>query len=400
MRSILSSSWKLLTSFGLSCVLLITLGVLTWLGTLEQQQSGLFEVQQRYFESWLVVSRYFGPPIPLPGATLVMVVLFANLVLGGIVRMRKGWATAGILVTHCGILFLLVAALVKFQFSHDGHTTLYEGEGSNTFDSYNHWELALLEKLPDGSIRESVAAQATFDDATPSAPARLKSDAFPFELEVTQFVPNGRVFPKGPMVKAELPVIDGYFIDRLALDPQNEANVAGAYVALVERENGARRPAILWGAASYRAPNDERERRLGAPWTVAVAGRTFGIVLRRERYSMPFTVALDDFKKEDHPRLDMAKAFSSDVTVIEGASTRAVKISMNEPLRAGGLVVYQAGWGPDGAPPGTPLFSTLAVVHNPADQYPLYACIVIAVGLSLHFARKLMRHIRSEAHAS
>jgi hypothetical protein len=43
------------------------------------------------------------------------------------------------------------------------------------------------------------------------------------------------------------------------------------------------------------------------------------------------------------------------------------------------------------------LFSTFAVVRNPADQFPLYACIVIATGLVLHFTRKLLRHIRLEA---
>jgi hypothetical protein len=36
-------------------------------------------------------------------------------------------------------------------------------------------------------------------------------------------------------------------------------------------------------------------------------------------------------------------------------------------------------------------------VRNPADQYPLYACIVIATGMILHFGRKLTRYIRVEA---
>ena len=111
---------------------------------------------------------------------------------------------------------------------------------------------------------------------------------------------------------------------------------------------------------------------------------------------MPFTVVLDKFTKEDHPRMEMPKAFSSDITVIEGASSRPVKISMNEPLRDAGLVLYQASWGPADAGPGEPLFSTLSVVRNPADQYPLYACIVIAAGLMLHFSRKLVRYIRVE----
>jgi hypothetical protein len=93
----------------------------------------------------------------------------------------------------------------------------------------------------------------------------------------------------------------------------------------------------------------------------------------------------------------MPSSFSSDVTVMEGSSARPVTISMNEPLRDQGLVLYQASWGPSDAPPGTPLFSTLSVVRNPADQYPLYACVVIALGLVTTFSRKLVRYMRSEA---
>jgi len=60
------------------------------------------------------------------------------------------------------------------------------------------------------------------------------------------------------------------------------------------------------------------------------------------------------------------------------------------------LVLYQASWGPSNAHPGQPLFSTFAVVRNPADQWPLVSCIVIALGLVWHFGRMLARHVRRE----
>ena len=151
-----------------------------------------------------------------------------------------------------------------------------------------------------------------------------------------------------------------------------------------------------------RTPQSFREARWSTfecelrAWLDTPEGR-FAVELRKERYPMPFTVVLRDFTKEDHPGLDMPKAFSSDVTVIEDGSARPVRIEMNQPLRDGGLVLYQASWGPSGAPPGTPLFSTLSVVRNPADQWPLYSCIVIAAGLVLHFSRKLARYVRVEA---
>jgi hypothetical protein len=372
-----------LSSLWLSCVLLILLALLTWLGTLEQTETGLYEVQRRYFDSLYLVHHVGPVPIPLPGATLVMGLLFVNLIVGGILRMRRTWATAGILVAHLGIAFLFVAAFVKAYYSQEGHLTLFEGQRSNTFESYHRWELAVLEKLEGGAVRETLAPEETLARAAGDGTVRLRSEALPFEIEARHFLANSSVFPKGPMVASPLPVVGGYALADLPRESENEANVAGLYVDVVE-PGGARTPAILWGLA--------RE-----PLTVEVAGRTFGLELRRERYLMPSTLAMDDFVKEDHPRMQMAKAFSSDVTVVEGGSSRPVKIEMNEPLRSGGLVLYQSSWGPSNARPGERLFSTLAVVRNPADQFPLYACIVIALGLVLHFSRKLVRHVRTEA---
>lgn len=374
---------KGLSSIWLSITLVSLLALLTWLGTLEQVHTGLFEVQKKYFESLFLVHQVGPLPIPLPGATLVMAVLFVNLILGGILRMRKGASTYGILITHLGIAFLLVAGFVKAYFSVDGHLTLFEGERSNTFESYHHWEIAVLEKLPDGKLREAVAPENRFLKSEDGTRVVLDSAELPFQLEVTRFLPNCRVMPKGPMFEAPLPVIDGFFLRGEPKAKENEQNIAGAYVALLEPKTGVRREAILWGATS-------------SPWTVEADGRTFGVELRRSQYLLPFVLRMDDFKKEDHPRMTMAKSFSSDVTVYEGSTSRPVKIEMNEPLRSQGLVLYQSSWGPSNARPGDRLFSTLAVVRNPADQYPLYACIVIAIGLLLHFGTKLRRYIRSE----
>jgi hypothetical protein len=373
-----------LSSLWLSCVLLILLFVLTWVGTLEQVHTGLFEVQRKYFDSLFLI-HHAGPlAIPLPGATLVMGVLFVNLILGGIVRLRKNAGTIGILITHVGILMLILAGFVKQHFSEDGHVTLFEGQRSNTFESYQRWEVAIFERLEGGRLREIVAPQESFEGVASSAPAIFRSSELPFELQLAHFTPNSAVLPKGPMVNAALPVVDGYFVNALEPEKENERNVAAIYATVAEKAGGAKHESILWGAARQ-------------PWTVSVGGKDYGIELRREQYLMPFTVALEDFKKEDHPRIDMPKSFSSDVSVVEGSSKRGVTISMNEPLRQGGLVLYQASWGPSNARPGEPLFSTLAVVRNPADQYPLYSCIVIAIGLVLHFSRKLSKFVRHEA---
>ena len=382
MKAVLKGILGFFSSLGLSASLLLLLALLTYLGTLDQVDNGLFEAQRKYFES-IWVKQPLGPIwIPLPGAYLVMVLLFVNLVVGGMVRIRKGWATAGVIVTHVGILLMLVAGLVKFYYSEEGHVTLFEGQTKAEFESYYNWELVALEPDSSGGALEHPIGPQALQSAKGAAGRVFKDPTLPFDLQVTHYMRNCQVMPKGPMFQVQVPVIDGAFLREMPLEKEAEQNVVGCYVGVLGHD-GTRKDLILSGMDD-------------APKVLEFGGRKFGLDLRRQRFPMPFSVRLDKFTKEDHPRMAMAKVFSSDVTVSGPNGTRALKISMNQPLRDKGLVLYQASWGPSNARPGERLFSMLAVARNPSDQWPLYSCLVIAAGLLLHFSRKLVRHVRLE----
>lgn len=370
------------SSLALSCTLLVLLGLLTWLGTLEQTRSGLYEVQRKYFESFVLVHEFEGLQLPLPGANLVMSALFVNLLAGGILRLRRDASTAGILVAHLGIVVLLVSSFVKLHHSTEGHVTLFEGQRAAHYQSYYRHELAVLELTADGRVVERVAPHGSFDFARPNAPVAIRTGDLPFELTVTHYLANCSPLPKGPMFEVDVPVVDGVFLSEKARDATAERNIAGAYVEIATAR-GERRTGVLWAAQA-------------APWTLEVDGRRFALELRKERYPLGFTLTLADFRKEDHPRLNMPRSFESDVEVVEAGAKRPVTISMNEPLRTGGLVLYQASWGPASARPGDALFSTFSVVRNPADSWPLASCVVISLGLLFHFGRMLLRYVRRE----
>ena len=380
-RVVLSKTLAVFSSMGTSCVLLILLALLTWLGTLEQTQTGLYEVQRKYFESFVLVHQVGNVPILLPGANLVMSLLFLNLLVGGLVRIRKSWSTAGIIVAHVGIAMLLVSALVKHRFSEDGHVTLFEGQQRAHFESWFRWELALSEDLGNGSVRERVIPDERIVEARDRV-VRIVSPDLPFALEIERSWANCRPEWTTAPIPGETSS-NGVRLSEQPTETKAEANIAGASLAIVEEVNGMRRNALVWGAEAR-------------PYTFIAGGKSWAVTLRKERYPMPFAIGLQKFTKEDHPRSNMPRSFASDVSVREGSSARDVRISMNEPLREGGLVVYQASWGPSNAAPGQRLFSTFAVVRNPADQGPLYACIVIAAGLLFHFSRKLVRFVRIE----
>lgn len=371
----------LFSSLGLSCGLLCMLGVLTWLGTLAQTEYGLYEVQKKYFESLFLLQEVGPVSIPLPGGGLVMGLLFLNLIVGGLVRMRRSRAVFGVWLTHIGIALLLVAGFVKLRYSDDGHVTLYEGESANHFESYFRWELVVWRETDDGAFEEYLVPDEVLRGAA-SEPVLVTADALPFDLELSHWMGNCAPMPKGPMFEVDVPVVEGIFLDEKPRAPKAEQNLAGAYARVIHAD-GRDEVTPLWGVQAQ-------------PWTVEAAGERWAVDLRKERYPMPFTVRLEDFMKEDHPGTNMPSWFSSDVTVTGAASERPVRISMNQPLRDGGLVLYQASWGPSNAREGERLFSTLAVVRNPSDQWPLYACIVIALGLVAHFSKRLVRYVRVE----
>lgn len=376
MRNLLSRGFRLLASMGLAVTVLSFLLLLTVLGTLEQASSSLFEVQRRYFESAFVVHHVGPVPVPLPGVSLLLVVLAANLLAGGIVRIRKDRTTWGIVVTHVGILMMLGGSAVEYLRSEKGHATVLEGQTVSEFESWYEWEIVVAEGAGEGPVTEHVIPGARFSSARRDAPARFTSAALPFDLEVTEFHANCE-----PRESAAADAVDGVSLHPLRREMEAERDVAGVRIAVVPKDGSPRIEGLLWS-----------RQRFPMPFTAA--GRSFAADLHHRRWPLPFAVRLDDFRKDLHPGTRMAKAFESDVTSTQGGVSQQARISMNAPLRRSGYTLYQSGFiePTDG---GGRWWSTFSVVRNPADRVPLWACVVITAGLLAHFTQKLLRHLRA-----
>jgi hypothetical protein len=374
---------RVFSSYRLAFVLLMLLLVLTYFGTMAQADRALYDVQKEYFES-AFVTVHVGPlPLLLPGAYLLLSVLLVNLVVGGMVRMRRRVASFGVLLTHVGIVVLLVGSFVEHQFSAKGYIRLREGEAADEFRSHDEWEVAVTERLAGGRVREHLIPPEVLEDATGSRQRDARAATLPFAVRLSNYARNGRPRPAGGTRFG----IDGYLLD--VLEPvkrSDEMNVPGLVVS-VRDSGGTQRQAILWGLQQQ-------------PWVLEDGGRRFEFDLRRRTWPLGdaghgFSVRLDTFERQLHPGSGMARSFSSHVTKIEGATAQQVHITMNEPMRHRGYTFYQASWGPsDGQ---GPLWSQLAVVRNPSDQVPLIACLIIAAGLLFHFGRKLILHVLRES---
>jgi hypothetical protein len=85
-----------------------------------------------------------------------------------------------------------------------------------------------------------------------------------------------------------------------------------------------------------------------------------------------------------------ARKYTSHVTKITDGREEPKVVTMNVPVRDQGYVVYQASFS-QGASGEQSVFT---VAKNPSDQWPLWSCVAVALGLCLHFLMHLVRFLR------
>lgn len=379
-KPIAAKVFDALASFWLSVTLLSFLFLLTVLGTLEQTQTSLFEVQRRYFESAFVIHHFWGVPVPLPGVYLLLVLLSINLVCGGLVRIRKSTMTMGVIVGHVGIIVMFAGSAIEYSYSQKGHSTLAEGNSTDEFTSYYEWEIAIAEARERGPVDELVIPGEKFMHLAAGARSTFTSPDIPFDLDVHDVFAN--CAPGSPGTDTG-PVIDGVALVPMKRNKEAEADRAGACVTVRPKSGGAPVPGILWAGERY-------------PMSVEIDGRRWTIGFAHRRWQMPFAIRLEDFRQALHPGTGMAKAFESDVTKTEDGVPQLLNISMNKPLREKGYTLFQSGFMAPDQGGGGRWWSTFSVVRNPADDVPLWSCIIITAGLLLHFSQKLVRHLRTQ----
>jgi hypothetical protein len=176
--------------------------------------------------------------------------------------------------------------------------------------------------------------------------------------------------------------VEGIVFRELPPAKEAEQNVPGITATIIAKD--LRREALLWGMQE-------------SPYATTIDGRRFALDLHQRRWPLPFSVTLRKFTHERHPGTTMDRYFSSDITRVEHNVATDIHISMNDPMRYSGYIFFQSAWGPPNAMPGQPRYSVFSVVENPADHGPLVALIIVAIGLLIHFGRKLALHVGAEA---
>ncbi len=398
--SLAGKIFGVLSGFGLATITLLLLGVLTWLATLEQIENGLYPTLNKYFH-WkslfllpdIEINGKRVPLPPLPGGYYVSAVLLLNLILGGIIRIRKGWNHAGNIISHFGIVFMLLGGGVAHHFSERGNMAVGEGENSNTAEDYFEYVVEVAEIIDGQPGKIHVIRGTHLTDLQGGNPRLFRLPELPFDLEIDGYFRNAH--PVAASERApdrQQPVTGGYYLMDKPDEVNAEANTAACYVRVVHRDGTKGDPFIVAGASFH-------------PFTIRHDDRIFTVDMRKRLWPMPFTVQLDKFTADFHPGTSRPSKFVSEITRIENDAEAKVTIQMNEPMRYEGLTFFQASYGPPGAGPGDKMYSVFEIVKNPADKWPEYSLYIVAFGLLVTFLTRLFNFLaassrKNKRHAS
>jgi len=372
---------NVVTSLKLTIVCLAAAIVLIFAGTIAQVHLGIWEAQQRYFQSffvwWPAEGNGFQIPI-FPGGHLIGAVLLVNLIAAHAKRFQWAWRKLGIHLTHAGLIVMLAGGLFTDLFAVESHMRLSTGDTKDYSEDPRRMEFAIIDTSnPD------------YDQVTAIPEAVLRrggtienNKSLPFRIVVRHYYQNSRLQMPSEAGAARQPIA-------------NRGPGAQVLVEPIARSTGVNDRDVVTAAVEIMAPEGSLgtwlvSDALGAPQTFSTGGRTWQLAMRPARYYKAYSVTLQKFTHEKYPGTEIPKNFASTVTLIdpEQSVNRNVLIYMNHPLRYRGDTYYQAGFEKDDRT------SILQVVRNPSFLAPYVACIVVAAGLLVQFGYHLVGFAR------
>jgi hypothetical protein len=333
--------------------------VILAVGTIAQKSVGLFAAQHAYFESWLT----FIGPVPFPGGATLMVILFVNMLMKFLIFSEWQWRKSGIILTHFGILILLLGGFVTAATTREYYMVIGQGEKSDRMEDYYQRVLTVSK---DGSLVFSLPHQQI------KAGMQIADTSFPFKISIDTYCFNCR-------------------IERRA-EGQDKFGGPGRFMQLVPAKELPKNEENLTGIEFSVSGTDKDARyvtfdKFPKPEIFKIDGHEYKVEIARAVAQLPFTLQLDKFTMQNHPGVDTAKSYQSDITVNDAGNSWQYRIEMNEPLRYRGLTFYQSSFDLSGDRP----FTVLNVVENSGRLFPYVSTFIIAVGLMLHIVLLLVQ---------
>lgn len=391
---------RILGDLRITVVLLSLAMGLVFFATIDQVHLGLNEVVQIYFRQWISwydiriggkwddVLGAVVPPEPvfrlwLPGGYLLGTVFLVNLLAAHATRFKATWRKAGITLIHAGIVLILLGELFTGLTSRESHMTINEGQTVNHSVVKNSHELALVDRSDPTREKHIVIPEHLLKPGAVISPPES-----PFRIEVIDYYENAMLATTmdqtigGGWATVAADRGEGPRLKVRPMERAREMGKANLPYTLVRITEGERNQGT-WALSALLDLNHIEQRLLDS------TGRDWSISLRGTRVYKPFSLTLRDFQHNKYPGTQIARDFSSFVTLTEPElrEGRDFRIWMNHPLRHGGFTFYQADF------KNNDTTTVLQVVENPSWLIPYIACVIVSIGLAMQFGMSLHQHL-------
>jgi ABC-type transport system involved in cytochrome c biogenesis permease subunit len=401
MQSIVLQAIKSLASLKLTVTLFALSIALVFFGTLAQVDEGVWTVVSNYFRwfyVWVPLQIFIAPfhtstqlpgGFPFPGGLTLGTLLMINLVAAHLTRFQISWKRSGILVLHAGIAVMMVGELITACFAVEANMTIENGATVNYVEERGKTELAVIRHLDAKTDDIVVIPGKRLRKLRPGD--ALHHDDLPFDVELVKYMVNST--EPDPVQKGAPNLADAgdgkkWRVEEkregTGVDAEQRIDMASAYVKLTEKGTG--KPlgtylVSLW----FSAMTDQ-------PQQVEVNGQTYDVYLRFKRAYKPYAITLEKFTHEVYVGTKTPKNFASTVHLVDRSQETDLEttISMNNPLRHNGETFYQSSFLPGDQ--GT----VLQVVRNPAWRMPYVSCVMVGLGMLVHFCITLWGFLRKQ----
>ncbi len=393
---------KALASLRITVVLFVLSILLVFFGTLAQVDSGIWTVMSQYFRSafvWVPLQIFFPRTVvvsgafPFPGGWLLGGLLLANLLAAHAIRFKVSWKRSGILLIHAGLIVMMLSELITGLFAVESKMVIATGETVNFLDNSREVELAIIDHSDPKVDRVTVIPGALLRKK-----GMVQHALLPFDVEVLDYNSNSALVDLQEGAQAPKDALTGLGTDgrTYVVLPASEATGVdsnaredAAAARLVFFTKGTKKKLYEGLYSLWYYPNFAARQIPFPKQPVTVEGKKYDVELRPMRTYTPYSVRLEEFTHEIFLGTKTPKNFASRVRVIdpERKEDRETTISMNAPLRYAGETFYQSGWIPGDT--GT----ILQVVNNPGWLMPYISCVMVALGMIIHFGLHLIRFL-------
>ena len=446
-----------LASLRLTVVLLALSMYLIFVGTLAQVELGIWQVVEKYFRSLYVdvpfdvfrsliypgsepqTEGFWSYSHPFPGGFLLIALLLINLLaahamrfkvtgkgnallIGGVlvffgsaftaftvlepktsatiqqdvILMMAIWAVpmtligigchfifgsrkAGIVLVHGGLILMLVGEYITGLGATEGQMWIHEKGVSNKIIDIREVEIAFVSETGEGTHEHIVIPQAMIEDADKDD-TKISNGTLPLTVRVDKWMENSDLVPS----------ING-------ADPTQVQYRAEAMPAVTGTEMRADRPSAI---VTFFNGDERIGEHLLTTWEfvrpvpIEVDGKVWEVSMRFKETHLPYTIQLVDFRHDKFTGTTTPMNYSSTLRLEVPAEneSRDAFIKMNQPLRYDGKAFFQSGFFQQ--PLNRNLGTIMQVADNPGAWVPYLSCVVVTVGLCMHFVVSLIRYGR------